>query len=38
LYEAPLQLKANGGVFIIDDLGRQQMPAVHLLNRWILAL
>ncbi len=38
IYEAPLQLKANGGIFIIDDLGRQQMPAVQLLNRWILAL
>jgi len=38
LYEAPLQLKANGGVLIIDDLGRQQIPAVQLLNRWIVAL
>ena len=38
VYEAPLQLKANGGVLIIDDFGRQQMPAVALLNRWIVAL
>src|SRR5581483_11503759 len=38
LYEAPLQLKANGGILIIDDLGRQQVPAVQLLNRWIVAL
>jgi predicted ATPase with chaperone activity len=38
LYEAPLQLKANGGTLIIDDLGRQQIPAVQLLNRWIVAL
>lgn len=38
IYEAPLQLKANGGVLIIDDLGRQQMPAVQLLNRWIVAM
>lgn len=38
IYESPLQLKANGGVLIIDDLGRQQMPAVQLLNRWIVAL
>ena len=38
VYEAPLQLKANGGTLIIDDFGRQQMPAVALLNRWITAL
>ncbi|MBF6600083.1 MAG: ATP-binding protein [Dehalococcoidia bacterium] len=38
VYEAPLQLKANGGILIIDDFGRQQMPAVQLLNRWIVAL
>jgi predicted ATPase with chaperone activity len=38
VYEAPLQLKANGGSLIIDDFGRQQMPAVALLNRWIGAL
>jgi predicted ATPase with chaperone activity len=38
VYEAPLPLKANGGTLIIDDFGRQQIPAVHLLNRWIVAL
>ncbi len=38
VYEAPLQLKANGGTLIIDDFGRQQIPAVQLLNRWISAL
>ena len=38
VYEAPLQLKANGGTLIIDDFGRQQMSAVALLNRWIGAL
>ncbi len=37
-YSAPLQLKANGGVFMIDDFGRQQMPARDLLNRWIVPL
>ncbi len=37
-YEAPLQMKANGGILIIDDFGRQQIPAVQLLNRWIVAL
>jgi predicted ATPase with chaperone activity len=38
VYEAPLQMKANGGILIIDDFGRQQIPAVQLLNRWIVAL
>jgi hypothetical protein len=38
LYEAPLQMKANGGIFMIDDFGRQQMRAVELLNRWIIPL
>jgi hypothetical protein len=38
LYAAPLQLKANGGLLIIDDLGRQRIPATSLLNRWILPL
>jgi hypothetical protein len=37
-YEAPLQLKANGGMFLIDDFGRQQVPAADLLNRWIVPL
>ena len=37
-YEAPLQLKANGGVFLIDDLGRQLVRPFDLLNRWIVPL
>lgn len=37
-YEAPLQLKANGGMFLIDDFGRQQMRPQELLNRWIVPL
>lgn len=37
-YEAPLQVKANGGLFIIDDFGRQQVTPRDLLNRWILPL
>jgi predicted ATPase with chaperone activity len=37
-YEAPLQLKANGGMFLIDDFGRQQMRPIELLNRWIVPL
>lgn len=37
-YEAPLQMKANGGVFLIDDLGRQLVRPFDLLNRWIVPL
>ncbi len=37
-YEAPLQVKATGGVFIIDDFGRQQIQPHDLMNRWILPL
>jgi hypothetical protein len=37
-YSAPLQLKANCGILIIDDFGRQQMSPRDLLNRWIVPL
>ncbi len=37
-YEAPLQVKATGGVFIIDDFGRQQIQPQDLMNRWIIPL
>lgn len=37
-YEAPLQLKANGGVLLIDDFGRQRVQPTDLLNRWIVPL
>lgn len=37
-YEAPLQMKANGGVFIVDDFGRQRVEPRDLLNRWIVPL
>ncbi len=37
-YQAPLQLKAAGGIFIVDDLGRQQEPPQALVNRWIVPL
>ena len=37
-YEAPLQWKANGGVFVIDDFGRQEMPPMRLLNRFIVPM
>ena len=36
--EAPLQLKSNCGVFVIDDFGRQRMDPTDLLNRWIVPL
>ncbi len=37
-YEAPFQVKANGGMFLIDDFGRQQVRPIDLLNRWIVPL
>ena len=37
-YSAPLQMKANNGVFILDDFGRQRIGAHELLNRWMTAL
>jgi predicted ATPase with chaperone activity len=37
-YQAPLHIKANGGVFLIDDFGRQLCSPKELLNRWILPL
>jgi len=38
LYQAPFQMKANGGVLIVDDFGRQRVPPRDLLNRWIVPL
>jgi len=37
-YEAQFQMKANGGMFLIDDFGRQQVRPRDLLNRWIVPL
>jgi predicted ATPase with chaperone activity len=37
-YEAPYQMKCNGGMFLIDDFGRQQVRPRDLLNRWIVPL
>ena len=37
-YNASLQLKATGGIFIIDDLGRQSEPPQKIVNRWIVPL
>lgn len=38
LYEAPLQLKANNGVYLVDDFGRQVSSATQILNRWIVPM
>jgi len=37
-YEAPFQVKSNGGTLVIDDFGRQRVSPTDLLNRWILPL
>ncbi len=37
-YEAPLHMKANGGMFLIDDFGRQMARPLEMLNRWIVPL
>ena len=37
-YEAPLQMKAVGGIFVIDDFGRQRVRPHELLNRWIFPM
>jgi len=38
VYQAPFQLKASGGILIIDDFGRQRAKPAELLNRWIVPL
>ena len=38
MYQAPPQLKAAGGVLVVDDLGRQKVPVRDLLNRWVIPL
>lgn len=37
-YEAPLQLKANNGIYLIDDFGRQKVTPAEVLNRWIIPM
>jgi hypothetical protein len=37
-YEAPMQIKANNGTFVIDDFGRQRLQPRELLNRWMVPL
>jgi hypothetical protein len=38
LFRAPLQMKANNGMFIIDDMGRQRVTPAELFNRWIVPM
>ena len=38
VYAAPVQMKANNGIFAIDDFGRQILSPTYLLNRWIVPL
>lgn len=38
IYMAPLQMKANNGLLVVDDFGRQMIPPAALLNRWIVPL
>ncbi len=38
VYEAPCHLKANGGMLLVDDFGRQKVAAREMLNRWIIPL
>ena len=38
IYSAPMQMKANNGIFLIDDFGRQMISPRDLLNRWIVPL
>jgi hypothetical protein len=37
-YRSPLQLKANNGMFVIDDMGRQKVPPEAIFNRWIVPM
>jgi hypothetical protein len=38
IYDAPFQLKANNGIYLIDDFGRQQVSPKEVLNRWIVPM
>ena len=38
IYDAPLQLKANNGIYLIDDFGRQRCTPAEVLNRWIVPM
>ena len=38
IYEAPFQLKANNGIYLVDDFGRQKAAPAEVLNRWIVPM
>src|SRR5216683_2910944 len=38
IYDAPFQLKANNGIYLIDDFGRQKANPAEVLNRWIVPM
>ena len=38
VYDAPFQLKANNGIYLIDDFGRQRVTPAEVLNRWIVPM
>jgi hypothetical protein len=38
MHYAPIQMKANNGIYIIDDMGRQRMTPIELFNRWIVPM
>ena len=38
IYDAPFQLKANNGIYLIDDFGRQKATSTEILNRWIVPM
>ena len=38
IYDAPFQLKANNGIYLIDDFGRQRATPAEVLNRWIVPM
>jgi hypothetical protein len=38
IYDAPFQMKANNGIYLIDDFGRQKATSAEILNRWIVPM
>jgi hypothetical protein len=38
VYDAPFQVKANNGIYLIDDFGRQRVSPAEVLNRWIIPM
>ena len=38
IYDAPFQVKANNGIYLIDDFGRQKVTPAEVLNRWIVPM